>query len=46
MYSVFNFFTRFDLHLETMKEYNLKLKHVGVTKNNVEFQYISLTFNL
>ena len=42
MYSVFiNFFTGFDLYLEIMKEYNLKLKHVGITKNNVEFQYIN-----
>ena len=43
IHSVFiNFFRRFDLYLEIMKEYNLKLKHVGITKNNVEFQYISV----
>ena len=41
MYSVFiNFFTRFDLYLEIMKEYNLKLKHVGISKSIVKFQYM------
>ena len=31
----FFFFTKFDLYFEIMKEYNLKIKHVGITENNV-----------
>ena len=39
------FFTRFHFYLQIVKEYNLKLKHIGITKNNAEFQSMELAFN-